>query len=261
MTDRSIFLRSRSLGEPQTEILAWDSAQSALIICDMWDTVQCVSAARRAAALASRINDVAAGVRREGGLIIHAPAGCMDFYAGTAARERARQAPPVQSPVPVDWHERDPSRESPLPASLADDTPCSCEPGDGEPCTTIEPPYPWTHQIDSIEIASSDAVTDDGNELFALLEARSIEHVIVTGVHSNRCVLGRPYGIRQLAYWGKSPILCRDLTDSYHRDRRGHQWGNEQMIAHIERHWCPTVTSDQLVGGIPFQFPDTPSSR
>jgi hypothetical protein len=25
------------------------------------------------------------------------------------------------------------------------------------------------------------------------------------------------------------------------------------MIAHVERYWCPTVTSDQLVGGAPFQ--------
>jgi hypothetical protein len=38
---------------------------------------------------------------------------------------------------------------------------------------------------------------------------------------------------------------------------RGHLWGNEQMIAHVERHWCPTVTSDELVGGRPFQFRTT----
>jgi hypothetical protein len=29
------------------------------------------------------------------------------------------------------------------------------------------------------------------------------------------------------------------------------------MIAHIERHWCPTLTSDELVGGVPFQFQPT----
>ena len=181
----------------------------------------------------------------------------MDYYAGTKARERGRQAPTVQSPVPVDWNDWDASRESPLPASLADDTPCSCEPVVGDPCTTGRPPYPWTHQIESIEISSIDAVTDDGNELLALLEERRIEHVIVTGVHANRCVLGRPYGIRQLVYWGRKPVLCRDLTDSYHRDPRGHQWGNEQMVAQIERHWCATVTSDQLVGGSPFRFSES----
>jgi nicotinamidase-related amidase len=119
------------------------------------------------------------------------------------------------------------------------------------------PPYPWTHQIESIEVSSDDAVTDDGEELLALLEERGIQDVVVMGVHANRCVLGRPYGIRQLVYWGKRPVLCRDLTDSYHRDRRGHLWGNEQMVTHIERHWCPTLTSDQFVGGTPFQFQGT----
>lgn len=170
----------------------------------------------------------------------------MEYYADTPARQRAQRAPRVQSPVPVDWNDRDAFREAPLPASLADDTPCSCEPG--APCTTGEPPYPWTHQIESIEIASIDAVTDSGEELLALLEERGIEDVLVMGVHANRCVLARPCGIRQLVYWGKRPVLCRDLTDSYHRDARGHTWGNEQMIAHIERYWCATLSSDELVG-------------
>ena len=178
---------------------------------------------------------------------MHAPAGCMDHYASTPARERARQAPRVPSPVPIDWNDWDASREAPLPVALADDTPCSCEPG--PPCTTGGPPYPWTHQIDTIGIASVDAVTDSGEELLALLAQRGIEDVVVMGVHANRCVLGRPYGIRQLVYWGRRPVLCRDLTDAYHRDPRGHAWGNAQMIAHIERHWCPTLTSDQLMGG------------
>jgi hypothetical protein len=31
----------------------------------------------------------------------------------------------------------------------------------------------------------------------ALLEGRGIQDVVIMGVHANRCVLGRPYGIRQ----------------------------------------------------------------
>jgi nicotinamidase-related amidase len=233
----------------------WNSARIAVVLCDMWDTIQCVSAARRVAEMAPRVNQVTARLRRDGALIVHAPGGCMDFYQGTAARERARRSPPVRSPVPIDWHDWDESRESALPAALADATPCSCEPG--EPCTAGGPPYPWTHQIDTVEISSSDAITDDGAELLSLLEESRIEDVVVMGVHLNRCVLGRPYGIRQLVYWGKRPVLCRDLTDSFHRDPRGHRWGNELMIAHVERYWCPTVTSDQLAGGGPFQFGTT----
>jgi nicotinamidase-related amidase len=254
VTDRILSLRSRSTdGAPVVvEQPDWDSAKIAVVIYDMWNTTQCVSAARRVIEMAPRVNEVAARLRRDGALIVHAPAGCMEYYAGTPARERAQQAIPVVSPVPVDWHDRDAAREPPLPPALADDTPCSCEPG--EPCTTGGPPYPWTHQIESIEIAPADAVTDDGNELSALLEGREIHDVVIIGVHANRCVLGRPYGIRQLVYWGKQPVLCRDLTDSYHRDPRGHLWGNEQMIVHIERYWCPSLTSRQLAGGDEFHF-------
>ena len=254
MTARTVALRSRSAdGEPRTATRDdWDDARIAVVICDMWDTTQCVSAARRVAEMAPRLNEVVARLRQDGALIVHAPAGCMEYYAGTPARERARRAPAVHSPVPVDWRDWDAAREAPLFPTLADDTPCSCEPG--EPCTKGGPPYPWTHQIETIEISPVDAVTDDGNELLALLAERGIEDVVVMGVHANRCVLGRPYGIRQLAYSRKSPVLCRDLTDSYHRDPRGHAWGNEQMIAHVERYWCPTLTSNQLVGGTPFQF-------
>jgi nicotinamidase-related amidase len=258
MVVRSVSLRSRAAdGEPLTVFRDdWDNARIAVVICDVWDTTQCVSAARRVIEMAARVNDVVARLRADGALIVHAPAGCMEFYAGTPARERARQAPRIHSPVPVDWHDWDASRESPLPAALADDTPCSCEPG--EPCTEGGPPYPWTHQIDSIGISSTDAVTDDGEELLALLEQGEIEDVVVMGVHLNRCVLGRPYGIRQLVYWGKKPVLCRDLTDSYHRDPRGHLWGNEQMISHVERWWCPSVTSDQLLEGTPSRFQSEP---
>jgi nicotinamidase-related amidase len=233
--------------------LDWDNARIAVVICDMWNTTQCVSAARRVVEMAPRVNEVAAGLREDGALIVHAPGGCMEYYAGTPARERAQRATPVVSPVPVDWHDWNAAIEAPLPPALADDTPCSCEPG--EPCTAGGPPYPFIRQIDSIEIASVDAVTDDGCELLALLEERGIQDVIMMGVHSNRCVLGRPYGIRQLVYWRKRPLLCRDLTDSYHRDPRGHRWGNDHMISHIERYWCPSLTSNQVVAGAEFEFP------
>lgn len=254
MSVRIISLRSQSTdGAPiVVDRLDWESAKIAVVICDMWNTTQCVSAARRVVDMAPRVNEVAARLREDGALIVHAPGGCMEYYAGTPARERAQRAVPAASPVPVDWHDWDAAREPPLPPPLADDTPCSCEPG--EPCTMGGPPYPWTHQIESIEIAPADAVTDDGNELFALLEGRGIQDVVIMGVHANRCVLGRPYGIRQSVYWGKQPVLCRDLTDSCHRDPRGHLWGNEQMISHIERYWCPSLTSNQLVGGAEFHF-------
>lgn len=247
MTFRTVALQARSSdGIPVSVVRRdWKNSRIAVVICDMWDATLCVSAFRRVIEMAPRINEVAVRLREDRALIVHAPAGCMEYYAETSARQRAQRAPQVQSSVPIDWNEWDPMREPPLPPALAADTPCSCEPG--APCTLGGPPYPWSHQIDSIEISQLDAITDSGEELLALLEERAIDDVVVMGVHANRCVLGRPYGIRQLVYWGKRPVLCRDLTDSYHRDPRGHSRGNEDMIAHIEQHWCPTIMSEQLL--------------
>jgi len=235
---------------------AWNPERSAVVICDMWDAHHCRSAQRRVREMAPHMNWVVERLRERGAFIVHAPAGCMAFYEGAPARRRARMAPPVPSTVSIDWNDRDPEREADLPASLERPGPCSCDAG--PPCGNGEPPYPWTRQIEAIRVADDDAVTDDGGELLALLETRTIEDVVVMGVHTNLCVLGRPYGIRQLVRWGKRPLLCRDLTDSFHRDARGHFWGTERTIAHIERHLCPSVSSDQLVGGEPFRFGGEP---
>ena len=80
-----MLLRSRTpQGEPLTVSRHdWSNARSAVIICDMWDRIQCVSAARRVAEMAPHVDELARRLRRDGALIVHAPAGCMDFYAGT----------------------------------------------------------------------------------------------------------------------------------------------------------------------------------
>jgi nicotinamidase-related amidase len=83
-------------------------------------------------------------------------------------------------------------------------------------------------------VAPEDAPTDDGQEVFNILEYRRIDDILIMGVHTNRCVLSRSFGIRQPVYLGKRPLLCHDLTGSFHRDPRGHSWGMEATIAHIE---------------------------
>jgi hypothetical protein len=83
---------------------------------------------------------------------------------------------------------------------------------------------------------------------------RGIENVILMGVHTNRCVLGRPFGIRQMVYLGRNVVLCRDLTDSFHRDPGHHFSGLEKIIGHVERYWCPTISSESITGERPFAF-------
>jgi nicotinamidase-related amidase len=213
----------------------------------MWDAHHCVSAGRRVVEMAPRMNAVVGSLRARGALIIHAPGDCAAFYAGTPARIRAERAPFVTAQAPFDWNGWQPDEFAALPTTLTDPGPCSCDAV--VPCGDGKPPWPWTRQIATIDVLPEDAVSDDGQEVFNLLEQRGIADVVVMGVHTNICVLSRPYGIRQLVYVGKKPVLCRDLTDSFHRDPRGHGWGTEQVIAHLERRWCPTVKSDELTGG------------
>ena len=85
-----------------------------------------------------------------------------------------------------------------------------------------------------------------------------MDNVILMGVHVNMCASGRPFGLRQLARNGKHVVLMRDLTDSMYNPAR---WpfvsqvrGTELFIQHAEKHICPTVTSDQILGGKPFEF-------
>lgn len=233
------------------ETVEWHPESAAVIICDMWDTHHCLSAAKRVVEMAPHMNEVIAGLRDKGALIIHAPSDCMAFYDETPQRRRAQEAPHADAAVELKWNEWNSDRESRLPSAIADHGPCSCH--TSEPCCKAGD-YPWIRQIETIEIAGEDAISDDGQEVYNLLQQHGIEDIVMMGVHANICVLSRPFGIRQLVYLGKKPILCRDLTDSFHQDHRGHFQGTDLIIEHIERHWCPTVTSDQLVGGEPFRF-------
>src|SRR5690242_8571328 len=56
----------------------WQPGQTAIIVCDMWDSHHCLNAVRRCVEVAPRMNQVLTKAREQGVLIIHAPSGCMD---------------------------------------------------------------------------------------------------------------------------------------------------------------------------------------
>ncbi|MGH7970611.1 MAG: protein-signal peptide and transmembrane prediction, partial [Limisphaerales bacterium] len=71
-------------------------------------------------------------------------------------------------------------------------------------------------------------------------------------------VLGRTFGIRQLVRLGLNVALVRDLTDTMYNSRRkpfvDHFTGTALVCSHIEKYWCPTITSEQIIGGSRFWF-------
>jgi hypothetical protein len=72
------------------------------------------------------------------------------------------------------------------------------------------------------------------------------------------CVLGRSFAIRQMVKLGKNVVLIRDLTDTMYDHRRkpfvDHFSGTDLVVEHVEKFWCPTATSADLLGGEPFRF-------
>ncbi|MDP7308615.1 MAG: hypothetical protein QF405_13335 [Roseibacillus sp.] len=258
----NLTMRSRTKDAPGTAVInkvEWEASRTALIICDMWDDHWCKSAARRVGEMAGPMNEVVKKARSKGVFIIHAPSSVVDFYRTASQRQFARKAPFTKAPVKLSAKDRwgtkwcwpDPVFEGVLPIDDSD-MGCSCE----EPKCEIR--EAWTRQIKSIEILKGDAITDNGQETYNLLAARKIDNVILCGVHLNMCVLGRPFGIRQMVKVGKNVALMRDMTDTMYNPQRppgvDHFSGTDLVVKHVERYWCPTFTSDDLVGGKSFRF-------
>ena len=258
--------RSREVGDvpaAQSQLVektvVWDPRKTALVIIDMWDDHWCKRAAGRTEELAGPMNKFTAEARRRGVLVVHCPSSCTDFYKETAARRTAIDAPAAKPPRFFSesgnwaWNPLDKSREPELPIDDSDSG-CDCP----ERCQTSSP---WKRQIATIDIDDRlDAITDNGQELYNLFAERGIENVMICGVHLNMCVLGRPFGIRQMVKLGKNVVLVRDMTDTMYnpgmRPFVDHFAGTELVVEHVEKYWCPTIESTDLVGGEPFRFAD-----
>jgi nicotinamidase-related amidase len=257
--DAKLVLNQRSQQETEkgsgrfhvvTKRALWDAKKTAIVVCDMWDKHWCKGASERVAEMAPRMNEVLKAARARGVLIIHCPSDTMGFYKDTAQRKLAQAAPMVEPKVPLKgWCKLDPMKEGALPIDDSDGG-CDCDPR----CKNGKA---WSRQIDALEIKEGDAITDSA-EAYYLMQQRGIENVIVMGVHTNMCVLGRPFAIRQLAAQGKNVVLMRDLTDTMYNSRSkpyvSHFTGTDLVIAHIERNWCPSITSVDFLGGRPFRF-------
>jgi len=210
-------------------------AETAIVICDMWDHHWCRGAEERAGVLAERMAPFIEAARKKGIQIVHAPSETLEFYAGSPARLRLAAAPRVSPPAPREIE------EAPLPI---DDSDGGCDTGE-------KPWYPaWIRQDRRISIAEPDVLGDSGEEIHAYLRSEGIRNLLYVGVHTNMCVLGRSFGIRQMARWGMRCILVRDLTDTLYDPKDpphvAHDEGTERVVQHIERYWGPSVLSSDI---------------
>ena len=260
----SLNLRHRSKdGKATIKPATWDPKKTAIFICDMWDDHWCKSAARRVGEMARPLDKVVSQLRARGVFVVHSPSSVTTFYKGAPGRKLAQTAAFAKTPIALSssprwgtaWCWTDGKREGVLPIDDSD-MGCDCA---GEKCEIREA---WKRQTEAIKIHEGDAITDNGQEAWNLLQARKIDHVILCGVHLNMCVLGRPFAIRQMVKLGKDVALMRDFTDTMYNPERppgvSHFQGTQLMVEHVEKFWCPTFTSADLTGKASFHFKGAP---
>jgi nicotinamidase-related amidase len=232
----------RAVWVPSPETRSVDARATALLLCDVWDRHWCRGANERLAEMLPRMAATVSAARSRGVQIIHAPSDTMPFYRDAPARRRIASLPIL--PAPEELPHDDPV----LPLDDSD--------GGGD---TADDPggtdqQLWSRQHPAIEIDQErDVISDDGREILAFMAARSISHLVIMGVHTNMCILDRSFGIKQMVRWGVDIMLCRDLTDSMYNPARppyaSHAEGTALVVAYIEKFWCPTLTSDDLLSG------------
>lgn len=210
--------------------------QTAVVVCDMWDRHWCRGANERVAQMLPRMVETLAALRRRGVLIVHAPSETMEFYRDAPQRKAILALPRVAPPPLKPWP------DPPLPIDDSDE---GCDtPGD-------KPRRAWKRQHPAIPIEPADFISDNGEEIYSALAARRATHLFILGVHTNMCILNRSFAIKRMTRWGVRCFLVRDLTDSMYNPASApfvsHERGTELVVEYIERHWCPTTTSESLI--------------
>ena len=161
--------------------------------------------------------------RDRGVVIIHAPSSCMDAYKDHPARKHADRDAPLEGPPearsPRGATRSRPRRKGPTRSTRPTAARTTTRPSTRSGPTSWTrragtPGRPGSRRSTSLTIADRDYISDDGEEIWSILEDRGIKNVVLMGVHLNMCVLGRPFGLRQMAKNGKTVVLMRDLTDT-----------------------------------------------
>lgn len=214
----------------------FDAGATAVVVCDVWDRHWSRGATERVDELAPRIDAFCRRLRSAGVLIAHAPSETMSAYEGTPARARAQglHTPPpphlLEAPaMPFEIEDGGSDTEDALP-----------------PDTAV-----WSRQHGAIEIDQDrDVISDDGEELAAYFNMTGRKIVLMTGVHTNLCILNRSFGLRALVSRGFEAVLVADLTDAMYDPAQppyaSHEEGTALVVRYVEAFIAPITTAADI---------------
>ena len=236
------------------EIQHWNPKETAIIVCDMWNQHWCKGATARVAEMAPRMNEVLTIARQKGITIVHAPSDTIGSYQDHPARKRALEF----RTQGIEQRLGKGNILLPAEAGIAWPIDQSDEGCDCTPTCPHGPPYPWKHQIETLTIKNEDLISDSGVEIGSYFEEKGIKNVILMGVHTNMCVIGRSFGLRNMVRLGKNVVLMRDLTDTMYNSKSApqvsHFTGNSLIQQYIESYVSPSMVSTDFTGKKQFRF-------
>lgn len=214
--------------------------ETAVIIIDMWDMHWCVGATVRGAEIAGKIDETVRRAREKGSLIVHCPSDTMDFYKDAQPRKRLLETQIYTNIPNIEV------KEYPQPIDSSDGG-SDTQTIDGHKANTGV----WTRQTEKIFIDDSkDIVGEEGDLIYSYLVKNNIKNIIYMGVHTNMCILHRPFAIKAMLRRGMNVMLCRDLTDCMYNPAKppyvSHDEGTRLIIEYIEKFYCPTIDSGQI---------------
>ena len=235
---------ARTLGRNGWRIIEeevnWNASETAIIVVDMWNEHWSWGATERVNRMDPRMNIVLHRARERGVHIVHAPSDTMDFYEDHPARKRILEIPHSDTPREREIH------DLPLPVDASDG---------GSDTGETHSYKAWHRQHPAIEIEKTNYISDNGQEVYDLLAHIGIENIIYMGVHTNMCVLGRSFAIKQMVKREVNAVLARDLTDAMYNPFKppyvSHEEGTRLIIEYIEKFWCATILSSDLTSTKP----------
>ncbi|MDR0559727.1 MAG: isochorismatase family protein [Prevotellaceae bacterium] len=272
-------------GTAEQFVEKWNPLETAIIVIDMWSTQTwetCAHNAVREEQLSVAMNGVFDVARDKGILVVFAPsteAAQFDkWYGNLPARktsEKYRHG--YGNPAHWDywWHGKGGEREVSGLAfpgekdafgwpSICQDCPEKIKMDEEQP-----------PQIKTLKIDDRDIITDDFIEMIGgkdkfngklydecLFKERGIKNVIITGCHTDICIIGRPFACRALKVAGYNAVICRDLTNSssdyncanHNKNKPTHIEYTANLCNYIETWICPSITSTEITGKPAFEF-------
>ncbi|MDR3228347.1 MAG: isochorismatase family protein [Puniceicoccales bacterium] len=264
----NIVLRDRSgplNGKAVQRVEKWKPTETAIIICDMWSCHPCPHATARLREMAPELNKVLKDARKQGILIIHSPSGGMGHYPKDLPARKKSAKYRKGFGDPVHWHYWEHvhggNQVSKISNPREQNVPYPLRSGDSRCREFGETSGPFSNkQTEFIEIDDNDILTDDFKEIKDYLKENGYKNVILSGVHTDMCVIGRPFGLRAMVKAGYNTVLMRDLTDSAwncasrQKNVTDHYTGQRLLSAYIEQYVCPTITSVDISGRDEFRF-------